>query len=75
MQQPLFVTEEKRLEQEKKKIRISVRNLVEFLLRSGDLDNRRGGVSDKDAMQAGSEFAAKTCMVHGAFGHGISFEE
>ena len=28
-----------------------------------------------DAMQAGSEFAAKTCMVHGAFGHGISFEE
>ena len=54
MQQPLFVTEEKRLEQEKKKIRISVRNLVEFLLRSGDLDNRRGGVSDKDAMQAGT---------------------
>ena len=27
----------------KKKIRISVRGLVEFLLRSGDLDNRRGG--------------------------------
>lgn len=54
MQRPLFATEEKRLEQEKKKIRISVRNLVEFLLRSGDLDNRRGGVSDKDAMQAGT---------------------
>lgn len=39
---------------EKKKIRISVRNLVEFLLRSGDLDNRRGGFSDKDAMLAGT---------------------
>lgn len=42
------------MEEEKKKIRISVRNLVEFLLRSGDLDNRRGGVSDRDAMQAGT---------------------
>lgn len=27
------------------------------------------------AMDAGSRFAAKTCMVHGAFGHGKPFEE
>lgn len=27
------------------------------------------------AMEAGSRFAAKTCMVHGAFGHGKTFEE
>ena len=33
-------------------IRISVRNLVEFICRSGDLDNRRGQGSDK-AMEAG----------------------
>ena len=42
------------MEEKKKRIRISVRNLVEFLLRSGDLDDRRGGVADKDAMQAGT---------------------
>lgn len=34
-------------------IRISVRNLVEFLLRSGDID-RRGGRVDTDAMAEGS---------------------
>lgn len=35
------------------KIRISVRNLVEFVLQTGDIDNRRGG-NEKDAMQEGS---------------------
>lgn len=35
-----------------KQIRISVRNLVEFLLRSGDLDNRRG-VAPENAMAEG----------------------
>ena len=30
-------------------VRISVRNLVEFILRSGDLDNR-GGSSDREAI-------------------------
>ena len=34
---------------------ISVRSLVEFLLRSGDIDNRRGaGFADTEAMQMGS---------------------
>ncbi len=33
-------------------IRISVRNLVEFIFRSGDIDNRRAGSSD-NAMQEG----------------------
>ena len=32
-------------------IRISVRNLVEFVLRSGDLDNRKTAGSQKEAMQ------------------------
>ena len=41
------------------KIRISVRNLVEFILRSGDLDNRKGGKSDSEAMQAGSRLHRK----------------
>lgn len=35
-------------------IRISVRNLVEFVMRSGDIDNRRTSAAEKDAMQAGS---------------------
>ena len=33
-------------------IRISVRNLVEFVMRSGDLDNRRTAGAKKEAMQA-----------------------
>lgn len=45
--------------QDKKKIKISVRNLVEFVLRSGDLDNRRTSAADKDAMQAGSRIHRK----------------
>lgn len=40
-------------------IRISVRNLVEFLLRSGSIDNRRGGMADKEAMQLGSRLHRK----------------
>ena len=40
-------------------IRISVRNLVEFILRSGDIDNRRGTMADKDAMQMGSRLHRK----------------
>lgn len=40
-------------------IRISVRGLVEFLLRSGDLDNRGGGWADREAMQKGSRIHRK----------------
>ena len=36
-------------------LKISVRNLVEFLCREGNLDNRFRGVSDKNAMEAGSK--------------------
>ena len=38
--------------------RISVRNLVEFILQGGDLDNRRGTI-DKDAMLKGSRLHRK----------------
>lgn len=48
--------DERRLE--KPIIRISVRNLVEFILRSGDLDNRTGGM-DGEAMQKGSRLHRK----------------
>lgn len=40
-------------------IRISVRNLVEFILREGDIDNRRGVGSKEEAMQAGSRLHRK----------------
>ncbi len=40
--------------EKKPEIRISVRSLVEFLLREGDIDNREGSVSEKDAMLEGS---------------------
>lgn len=43
----------------KKTIRLSVRNLVEFILRSGDLDNRRSSLADKDAMQKGNRIHRK----------------
>jgi Rad3-related DNA helicase len=41
------------------RIRISVRNLVEFILRSGDIDNRHGGPADKELMQEGSRLHRK----------------
>lgn len=47
-------------------IRISVRNLVEFILRSGDLDNRRSAGREKDAMQAGSRLHRKIQKQMGA---------
>lgn len=44
---------------EREQIRISVRNLVEFILRSGDIDNRVAGIDSREAMQAGSRFHRK----------------
>lgn len=43
---------------EKEVIRISVRNLVEFILKSGDLDSGSGGI-DKEAMLKGSRLHRK----------------
>lgn len=40
-------------------VRISVRNLVEFVMRSGDLDDRRMAGAKKEAMQAGSRLHRK----------------
>ncbi len=40
--------------EEQRNIRISVRNLVEFILREGDIDNRITGSMGKDAMLMGS---------------------
>ncbi|MCD7715625.1 MAG: ATP-dependent DNA helicase [Lachnospiraceae bacterium] len=45
--------------EEIQKVRISVRNLVEFILRAGDIDNRRGSFGDKEAMQEGSRIHRK----------------
>ncbi len=44
---------------EKRTVRISVRNLVEFILRSGDLDRRRSSQADKEAMQKGGRIHRK----------------
>lgn len=46
-------------EDDVEEIRISVRALVEFILRSGDLDNRHGQMADKEAMQMGSRLHRK----------------
>ena len=40
-------------------IRISVRNLVEFILREGDIDNRTGGGQDPENMRMGSRIHRK----------------
>lgn len=45
--------------EERPVIRISVRNLVEFILRSGDIDSRTGGMPDAEAMQMGSRIHRK----------------
>ena len=48
------------MEQEMPVIRISVRNLVEFILREGDIDNRiSSGMLDKNTMQLGSRIHRK----------------
>lgn len=39
-------------------VKISVRNLVEFIMRSGDIDNRIAG-ADKDAMLLGGRYTAR----------------
>lgn len=39
--------------------KVSVRSLVEFILREGDLDNTRDGGKDADAMQAGTRLHKK----------------
>ena len=54
------------LTSEKTCIRISVRNLVEFVIRSGDIDNRRTAGAEKDAMQAGSRIHRKLQKKMGA---------
>lgn len=46
-------------DQEREQIKISVRNLVEFILRSGDIDNRQNMADTRDAMQAGSKLHRK----------------
>ena len=62
------------MKEEVKIVRISVRDLVEFVLREGDIDNRKIGMSDKDVMamggrlhrkiqrQMGSDYHAETAM-------------
>lgn len=50
----------------KQKIQISVRNLVEFILREGDIDQRKGRPSDKEAMQKGSRVHRKIQRSMGA---------
>ena len=40
-------------------VRISVRNLVEFILRSGDIDNRHSTKAQYDAMQIGKSSASQ----------------
>ena len=47
------------MEETRPQIRISVRDLVEFILRSGDLDNRTGAKTDLEAMQAGGRLHRK----------------
>ena len=51
---------------EKKIKRISVRHLVEFLLRSGDLRARKSGLADREAMQAGGRIHRKLQKRRGA---------
>lgn len=53
------------MQEQAKNIKISVRNLVEFILCSGDLDNTRAR-SDADAMQAGSRIHRKLQKQMGA---------
>lgn len=48
-----------------RQIRISVRNLVEFVLRSGDIDNRRTAGAQREAMLAGGTDAPEDTAADG----------
>lgn len=50
-------------------VKISVRNLVEFIFRSGDIDNRMGRTAQKEAMQEGSRIHRKIQRRMGASYH------
>lgn len=45
--------------EERKIVRVSVRNLVEFILRGGDIDNRISGGMERDAMLMGGRLHRK----------------
>ena len=60
------------MDEVKTEIRISVRALVEFILREGDLDNRRTGKADLQAMQAGGRLHRK---IQRRMGAGYAAEE
>lgn len=47
------------MEIEEKVIRVSVRNLVEFILRGGDIENRTSGSMEKEAMLMGGRLHRK----------------
>ena len=47
------------MEIEEKVIRVSVRNLVEFIMRGGDIDNRTSGSMEKEAMLMGGRLHRK----------------
>ena len=49
----------------KEKLHISVRNLVEFIFREGDIDNRGGKLPNADVMMEGSRLHRK---IQGAMG-------
>lgn len=53
-------------EQEKGKLHISVRDLVEFIFREGDIDNRGGRLPNADAMMEGSRLHRKIQQSKGA---------
>ena len=46
-------------------IRISVRSLVEFILREGDIDNRVSGSMEKDAMLLGGKNTPQNTKPYG----------
>lgn len=54
------------MKREENVIRVSVRSLVEFILRSGDIDNRRSVGREKEAMQAGSRLHRRVQRQMGA---------
>lgn len=56
-------------ENDKRMIKISVRNLVEFVMRGGDIDHRRSAAAERDAMQAGSRIHRKIQKRMGADYH------
>lgn len=72
---PSLLTEKSITDRSQSLLMQSIHWEPEILLQHAFLLSLLDGEKIETAMEKGAEFAAKTCMVRGAFGYGVPFED